>query len=173
MKYSLIYRIIILISFTILINIGCERKTQHNSTENENQSFRVVKIIDGDTYDILDDNNTQTRIRIYGIDAPERGMPYYKVSKNYLGELTKGNKITIEIKDKDRYGRIVAKGYLPNGDDIGLELIKAGVAWHFKKYSNDMEYAEAEINAKQKKLGLWKEPNPTPPWENRKRKRKN
>lgn len=131
---------------------------------------RVVKVIDGDTYDILIDGK-QTRIRMYGIDAPERGMDFFKVSKEYLGDLCKGNTIKVVTMKKDRHNRVVAKSYLPDGRELGAEMLKAGLAWHYKKYSSDSDYAAFEQKAKENKLGLWSMPIPTPPWEYRKMRR--
>lgn len=152
----------------IIILFGCGSKDNNRASE----SGYVVKVIDGDTYDILLDGK-QTRIRMYGIDAPERGMDFYKVSKEYLGALCRENLIRIEKINTDRYGRTIAKSFLPNGHELGAEMIKAGLAWHFKKYSNDKDLAEFEIIAREKMIGLWSIENPTPPWDYRKRKRGN
>ena len=157
-------------AFLIFVLFLCGCSSGNNNLEIDTGS--VVKVIDGDTYDILLDGH-QTRIRMYGIDAPERGMDFYKVSKNHLGSLCDGKLIKIERVDKDRYGRIVAKSYLPNGKELGAEMIKAGLAWHFKKYSKDESLASYEVTAREQKLGLWSIDNPTPPWEYRKMKRGN
>lgn len=133
---------------------------------------KVIKVIDGDTYDLLVDTTTM-RIRMDGIDAPERGMPFYKVAKEYLGDLCVGQNIKIITTKKDRYKRFIANSYLENGSSLSLLMVKAGMAWHFKKYSNDVELSDAELEAKSKRIGLWFDENPTPPWEwraNRKNK---
>jgi endonuclease YncB( thermonuclease family) len=129
----------------------------------------VVKIVDGDTYDVIR-NGVQTRVRMDGIDAPERGMDYYKVSKDYLGSLCMNKKIRLQISKKDRYGRLIAKTYLPDGREAGQEMVRAGMAWHFKKYSSDATLARLEREARSARRGLWSVSNPTPPWEYRKRK---
>jgi micrococcal nuclease len=142
--------------------------TKNETIENnigENQ-YKVIGIIDGDTYDILKDNKSE-RIRVDGIDAPEKGMPFYKVSKKYLSNLIYSKYIRIEFEKKDRYGRWVGKGYIDDLD-ISEEMIKAGMAWHFKRYSDSEILSDLEIEARNNRIGLWKEPNPIAPWEIRK-----
>jgi micrococcal nuclease len=128
------------------------------------QSYKVIGIIDGDTYDILVENRP-VRIRMYAIDAPERGMPYNKVAKKYLSDLIFGKMVTIKQTDTDKNGRIVAKTYLPEGREASTEMLKAGYAWHFKKYDSNPALAQIEINARKNRLGLWAENKPLPPWE--------
>jgi endonuclease YncB( thermonuclease family) len=131
---------------------------------------KVIRITDGDTYDILLDNHTTKRIRMEGIDAPERGMPFYKLSKIYLGQLCLGKQVSIEPAGLDRYGRTLAKTWLANGKEAGLLMVQAGYAWQFKKYSIDKQLANAEINARKNRLGLWKEKSAEAPWVWRKNK---
>jgi endonuclease YncB( thermonuclease family) len=133
---------------------------------------RVVKIIDGDTYDVLIPNRSTIRIRMYGIDAPERGMAFYASSKNYLAQLCMGKVLRVQQMEKDIHGRIVAKAFLSDGRDINLEMIKAGMAWHFKKYDKSKSYAQAELHARKLKKGLWADKNPIAPWDERSRRRK-
>jgi micrococcal nuclease len=131
------------------------------------QSYKVIGIIDGDTYDILV-NMRPVRVRMYAIDAPERGMPYNKVAKKYLSDMIFGKMVTIKQTDTDKNGRIVAKTYLPDGREASTEMLKAGFAWHFKKYDNNPTLAQLEINARKNKLGLWADNEPIAPWEVRK-----
>lgn len=133
---------------------------------------RVVKIVDGDTYDILIDG-IQTRVRMDGIDAPEKGQAFYQVSKDHLGKLCDGQTVRLESKGKDRYGRTLAKSYLAGGREAGAEMIKAGMAWHYKKYSDDAELARMETEARQARKGLWVDSSPVAPWDFRKMKRGN
>lgn len=132
---------------------------------------RVVKLIDGDTYDLLLDNNKSVRVRMQGIDAPERGMPYNKVSKQYLGKLCAGQQVRYMKEDVDRYGRLVAKGYLKDGRNLEAEMIKAGMAWHFTRYSSDRKLQALEDEARAARRGLWADSNPMAPWDYRKMKR--
>lgn len=162
-------KLILLASIFIM---GCftNPKKEH-STEFK---VRVIKIVDGDTYDILLDNNITRRIRMEGIDAPERKMPFYQVAKDYLGKLCYGQIVRIKHTDTDRNGRWVATTFVADGSELGLLMIKAGYAWHFKKYSADKELARAELSARTNRVGLWADPFPIAPWEWRiKPKKKN
>lgn len=140
-------------------------------------SGRVVAIADGDTLTILDDEKTQHKIRLAGIDAPEKGQPFSQKAKENLSRLVFGQVVTIEGEKRDRYGRRVAKVLL-HEVDAGLELVKLGLAWHFKRYQREQNqsdrksYAEAEEKARAERLGLWADPNPVDPSEWRARKRK-
>ena len=161
-----IIRLLFLSTFS-LIFLSCDVSIP---VEVDSLSGNVVKIIDGDTYDLIL-NGEQTRVRMYGIDAPERGMDYYRVAKDYLGELCNDQIIRLEVMNTDRYGRIVAKSFLSDGRELGAEMIKAGLAWHYKQYSDDESLALLENDAQENKVGLWKATNPTPPWKYRKRKK--
>lgn len=137
---------------------------------------RVVGISDGDTLTLLDMANVQHRVRLSGIDSPEKGQAYGKHCKESLSELAHGHAVTVESVKQDRYGRVIGKVFV--GDqDINLEQIRRGCAWHYKKYQNEqilddrLVYAEAEASAKAAKLGLWAEPEPLAPWAWRKARR--
>lgn len=136
--------------------------------EGDTISGQVVSVIDGDTYDILVNNDTTIRIRMEGIDAPEKGMAYNKVAKNYLSDLCFNKTIKLIITGKDRYNRILSFSYLNDTMELSHEMIKAGYAWHFKKYNNDNVLSELEIVARNSKKGLWYDKDPIPPWEFRK-----
>lgn len=131
---------------------------------------RVIKITDGDTLTVLDRQNQQYKIRLAGIDAAEKKQPFGERSKQHLSSLTFNRQVTVEWDKTDRYQRIVGK-VLVNGKDANLEQIKAGLAWWYEKYRKEQsptdqrQYAEAEQLARQQKIGLWQENNPTPPWE--------
>jgi micrococcal nuclease len=142
-------------------------ETSNKAEKEFTDTYKVISISDGDTYTILVDNEP-VKIRMHGIDAPEKGMPFYRVAKKKLSKLCLGIFIRIEKIDTDQYDRMVAKGFLDDGSDINLEMIKSGLAWHYKEYSSDQTYAEAEELAKQSKIGLWIDPHPKAPWEIRK-----
>ncbi len=127
---------------------------------------KVVAIIDGDTYDLLI-GKKKVRIRMEGIDAPEKGMPFYKVSKKHLSDLCFEKEIKIEITGKDRYKRLLAYSYLSDGTELSHEMIRAGMAWHFKQYNTNRELSELEKEAKAGRRGLWVDDNPMAPWTNR------
>jgi endonuclease YncB( thermonuclease family) len=152
-----------ILSLFLFVLAGC-----YNHTSDEYVTGRVVKILDGDTYDLLLENNTTIRIRMDGIDAPEKGMPFSKASKRHLGELCQGQTIKVSKSQEDQYGRIVGFSYLEDGRELGHEMLKAGLAWHYKQYNSDPELATLENEARQAQIGLWKDKNPMAPWENRK-----
>jgi len=137
---------------------------------------RVVAIADGDTVTVLDNTNTQWKIRLMGIDAPERKQAFGSKSKKSLSALLFNKQVTVEYSKKDKYGRTVGK-IIVNGVDANLEQVKAGMAWHYKKYQNEQSvedrfmYADAEIMARSKKLGLWFDAEPIPPWDWRKQQK--
>jgi len=133
---------------------------------------KVVKVADGDSITVLDNTNTQYRIRLQGIDAPERKQAYGLASRKHLASIVAGKQVRIEHQKRDRYGRIVGK-VLVNSVDACLEQVKAGFAWHYKKYQHEQSiedrqlYADAENQVREGRLGLWRENNPIPPWEHR------
>ena len=132
---------------------------------------RAVKIIDGDTFDLLMENNQKVRVRMHGIDCPERGMDFYKAAKEGLGNFCNNQGLKVVVRDKDQYGRTVADVYTADNKWINLEMVKAGLAWHYTHYDNDRRLDDAEQSARAARLGLWSLDNPTPPWEWRKEKR--
>jgi endonuclease YncB( thermonuclease family) len=152
--------------FSILILFSCNSRNQ-NENESKLIPGKVVGIVDGDTYDVLLNGNETIRIRMEGIDAPEKGMPFYKKAKNYLSELCFGKEVRLEIHETDDYGRKIAFTYLEDGTELSHEMIKAGLAWHFKKYNNDSDLSELETKARALKIGLWADKSPMPPWEDR------
>ncbi len=133
---------------------------------------KVVKVVDGDTLYILDANYKEHKIRLAGVDAPERKQAYGLASRKHLLSIVAGKQVTVEYQKRDRYGRIVGKIWV-NGIDACLEQVKAGFAWHYKKYQHEQSsedqrlYADAENQARNDRLGLWRENNPMPPWEYR------
>lgn len=137
---------------------------------------RVVALSDGDTVTVLDANSFQHKIRLSGIDAPERKQAFASRSKELLSQLVFNQPVTVEYEKFDRYGRAVGK-ILVRGVDANLQLVKEGMAWHYKKYQKEQSpadrvvYARAEDFARSKRLGLWIDPSPIPPWEFRAIKR--
>lgn len=137
---------------------------------------RVVGVTDGDTVTVLDDSNIQFKIRLMGIDAPEKKQPFGTKSKESLSALVFNKQVAVEYKKRDKYGRIVGK-ILVDGIDANLEQVKVGLAWHYKKYMKEQTvadragYSQAEDMAKEERCGLWVDANPIPPWDWRKNKK--
>ena len=123
----------------------------------------VVGITDGDTISVMREGRS-VRVRLEGIDCPERGQDFGQRAKQFTSVMAFGKDAVVEVRDVDRYGRLVARVHV-GGEDVSLALVRSGLAWHYTKYSRDPKLAEAEMAAKSATLGLWSRPAPTPPWE--------
>ena len=125
---------------------------------------KVIGVKDGDTIEVLYDS-IPVRIRLAHIDCPESGQPYGSSAKKYLSDLCYGRTVTVRQTDRpDKYGRTIAAIYI--GDEcLNLAMVRSGMAWHFKKYSTDEDYAVAELAARESQIGLWADKDPTAPWE--------
>ena len=137
-------------------------------------SGRVVAVHDGDTITVLDINQTQYKIRLAGIDAPELGQAFGNPSKQNLSKWVYNRQVIVDWKKRDRYGRTVGV-VLVDGHDVNLEQIRAGLAWWYRQYARDQSpadrrlYEAAENDARTAKRGLWVDANPGPPWKWRRR----
>ncbi len=130
---------------------------------------KVTGIKDGDTYKVFYNGSEQT-IRLAHIDCPEKKQPFGSKAKQFASDICFGKYVTVKSEGKkDRYKRIIAEIILQDDTNLNKELVKNGLAWHFKKYSDNQEYSELEISSRDKKNGLWSEPNPTAPWDWRKK----
>lgn len=133
----------------------------------------VVKISDGDTFTLLVNGKEQVKVRIDGIDAPEKGQAFGNRAKEYLSKLIWGESVIVQVSKTDRYGRSIGKVSTPKFTDVGLEMIKAGYAWQYRDYNNDQSYTAAENFARKNMKGLWQDKNPIRPQDFRKTKRQN
>lgn len=132
---------------------------------------KVVRIADGDTLTILDADRRQTKIRLAGIDTPEKGQPFGGNAKRALSSLVWGKSVRIEVKDIDRYGRTVCVVHV-GGKNINIEMVRSGHAWWYQRYAKgNRQLANAEKEARSDGLGLWQDSSPIPPWEWRRGKR--
>jgi len=131
---------------------------------------KVIHVADGDTITILDSSNQHLKVRLSGIDAPEKAQDYGQRSKEHLNGLVQGQQVIVETSKKDRYGRHVGQVLL-NGLDVNLEQLRAGLAWYYRQYERELtpelrdSYTAAEAKAKQEKSGLWRDHQPQPPWQ--------
>jgi endonuclease YncB( thermonuclease family) len=154
----------------LLVALAC---TAHAETI----TGRVVGVADGDTITVLDGDKVQHKIRLAGIDAPEKKQAFGQRSKESLSDLAFDKTVDVETSKRDRYGRQIGK-VLVNGRDANLVQIERGMAWFYRQYqreqsSNDQRlYEAAEDAAKAAKRGLWRDADPVPPWEFRHNKRK-
>jgi endonuclease YncB( thermonuclease family) len=134
----------------------------------------VSKVVDGDTIHLLTTNQTRHKIRLAGIDAPERGQAFGTKSKEHLATLVAGERVEVQWAKHDRYKRIIGK-ITRAGEDVNLEMVRAGLAWWYRKYAHEQSlddqrvYAAAEDEARHGRVGLWRDPNPVPPWSWRRR----
>lgn len=162
--------------FTRIMLLVASLLLTHTSAADTLQG-RVVGVSDGDTVTLLDDSNTQFKIRLMGIDAPEKKQAFGSRSKESLSALVFNKQVIVEYNKKDKYGRTVGK-ILVDGVDANLEQIKAGLAWHYKKYQKEQSlddrsiYDQAEEQARAERRGLWIDAEPTPPWDWRKQQKR-
>jgi endonuclease YncB( thermonuclease family) len=132
----------------------------------EDYSAKVVGISDGDTITVLTAEKKQVKIRLHGIDAPETGQDFGSKAKQAASEMAFGKQVTVKPVDTDRYGRTVAEVVLPDGKSLNREMVEQGMAWYYRQYKpDDVILNRAEVCAKKSHLGLWSQPNPTPPWD--------
>lgn len=140
------------------------------SADAETVAGKVVGVADGDTVTVLDAVKVQHKIRLAGIDAPEKAQPFGQRSKENLSQVVFGKNVTVETGKIDRYGRTVGK-VLIGGVDANLEQVRAGFAWHYKKYEREQsaedrgEYAQAEAAARTARIGLWRDISQVAPWD--------
>lgn len=126
---------------------------------------RVVGVADGDTITVLDEmDNGRFRIRLCGIDSPEKKQAYGDKAKQYLSAMVYNKRVSVRYSSIDRYGRIIGRVYLEK-KDISLAMISAGYAWHYIQYDSNLEYSAAEKKARADRLGLWADRSAVPPWD--------
>jgi micrococcal nuclease len=130
---------------------------------------KVVGVSDGDTFTLLTADNKQYKIRIYGIDCPEKKQDFGQVAKKFTSDKIFNQFVEVEEKDIDRWGRTVGI-VLVGKMNLNEELLKAGLAWHFWRYDNNPAWKKLELDAKARHVGIWSSKNPIAPWDFRKQK---
>lgn len=145
--------------FLCLASVGyCE--------DTEKMEARIKRVVDGDSIRVLDGLDREVEVQLEGIDAPELKQDFGKESSEALEKMLKGKNVKVTWTKKDNYGRILGQVYL--GDvHVNAEMIKNGMAWHFKRYNKSEELAKLENDARAAKRGLWAKNNPTAPWDYR------
>ncbi len=147
---------------------------------------KVVAVADGDTITVLHDTE-QVKIRLAGIDAPEKAQAFGNVAKQRMSDLVFEKEVRIDDRKKDKYERTVGRVWVapaeclasdcPKTLDAGMALLTMGLAWHYKKYATEQpevereQYSFAETEARGKRVGLWRDAEPVPPWEWRHREK--
>lgn len=136
----------------------------------------VVGVSDGDTITVLDDARVQYKVRLAGIDAPEKGQAFWARSKESLSACAFRHRAQVAGEKMDRYGRFVGK-VVVGGVDCNLRQVEVGLAWHYKQYQREqspadrLTYAQAEERAREARAGLWQDLAPQAPWEHRRGRR--
>jgi micrococcal nuclease len=125
---------------------------------------KVISITDGDTFTMLLGDNTKIKVRLHGIDCPEKSQDFGQVAKQYAADKIFGEQVCIDDKGKDRYGRTIGTVHYGNRI-LNEDLLSAGLAWHYLKYDQSIRYSNLEGAAKKSKAGLWSQSNPIAPWD--------
>lgn len=145
-----------LILFFLFISLTTFSQTTFNA--------KVVGIKDGDTVVVLDSLNNQTTLRLAEVDCPEKNQPFGTKAKQFTSDQIYLKTIKYVVTDTDRYGRSIAMIYYDTDNKyLSAEIIKAGMGWHYKRYSTSKELATFEDNARKNKIGLWVDTNPINP----------
>ena len=151
-----------LFSFFLFISLTTFSQTTFNA--------KVVGIKDGDTVVVLDSLNNQTTLRLAEVDTPEKSQPFGTKAKQFTSDQVYLKTIKYVVTDTDSYGRSIAMIYYDSDNKyLSAELIKAGMGWHYKRYSTSKELAIYEDSARKNKIGLWVDTNPINPSDWRKK----
>ena len=193
-KQQIMKKILMLAAAVLLLSCSCHQNFERvdasrcaasvtkclSGSDTVGVVLNVSRVIDGDTFEGRMTVNTKeaynpgvnpwayeltkVTVRISGIDAPERGQFYGDVATLHLQWLISGKAVGLKLKQRDSYGRWIATAYL-DGADIAEELLKEGLAWHYKEYDSNSRYAQLEAEARQDGRGLWSDDRAVPPWE--------
>lgn len=138
----------------------------------EELTGKIVHILDGDTVKVTFDGGLPVKVRLYGVDCPERNQPWGREARQLTNRLN-GQRVLVDIRGRGKYGRWI--GVVTDKLShrvLNLELVRAGLGWWHKKYApHAHHYRQAEDLARRAKRGLWSDPNPIPPWDWRKGRR--
>lgn len=131
---------------------------------------KVVGVSDGDTITVLGPGNREYRIRLNGIDAPEKSQEFGNAARENLSRLVFGREVRVVWQKEDRYNRLLGRVYV-SGTDVNLAQLKSGLAWYYRAYANDVAagdrsiFDRAEEEARRGRRGLWSTASPTAPWD--------
>jgi endonuclease YncB( thermonuclease family) len=127
---------------------------------------RVVAVADGDTFTLLTANKQQVKVRLHGIDCPEKKQPYGAAAKAFTSRAVFGQMVEVRSSKKDRWGRLLGTVWYQHGQqNLNENLLAAGLAWHFKKYDRQPRWAQLERQARAERRGLWQDASPIAPWQ--------
>lgn len=136
----------------------------HGSVAQQIIYGRVIKVLDGDTFDLLTLAGKSERIRMSAMDAPEKCQEFGQVAKRFLAQQIAGKTVKVVWEKRDRNGRILGTVFL-NQLEVNYLMIRKGMAWHFVRYSQSLRYTKAQDLAKVERIGLWRDESARPPWE--------
>ena len=153
--------VLVAVSAVLSFVTACDGKP-HISPSSSDLVGRVVKVSDGDTITVLDSSKTQHKIRLQGIDAPEKSQAYGDAAQRYLAGLVAGQEVRVAWNKRDKYNRILGTVYIKRAE-VNLAMLRAGYAWHYKKFDSTPAYAQAESEARAARRGLWAGLDPIPP----------
>ncbi len=126
---------------------------------------KVVAITDGDTLKVLR-SGAEVRVRLRGIDTPERRQPFASRARQFVGDLAFGKTVMIIVRDRDRYRRLVVEVILPDGRSLNQEIVRRGLAWWYRRYApGDKTLERLENEARRARRGLWSDRSPVAPWD--------
>ena len=134
-------------------------------------SGKVVAVQDGDTLEVLT-NRVAVRVRLYGIDCPEKGQAFGQKAKSFTSDLVFGKTVKVREKGRDRNRRTVGEVIIEDGRSLNRELVRVGLAWWYQRYApKETDLKVLERDARKARTGLWADADPVPPWKWRKGKR--
>jgi endonuclease YncB( thermonuclease family) len=133
---------------------------------------KVISIADGDTLTVLDEYDQQHKIRLAGIDMPEKKQAFGTKAREALAAKVFGKEVDVIVIDEDRYGREVGYVYVSGPRHINMEMVREGFAWRYAQYDKRGAFVDAEKDARKHKRGLWADSHPVPPWEFRRQKQR-
>lgn len=166
-SYAALTLVFGILAIHAIANLALAKSAEPNDARYE---AYVVGIADGDTITVLTNQNEQVKIRLYGIDCPEKKQAFGTKARQFIADLVFNKAVSIQPIQRDRYGRLVAKVYVDNRD-VGLTMIEYGYAWWYQQYAKKAtDYKQAQAKARRQQLGLWADANPVAPWMFRKHK---
>jgi endonuclease YncB( thermonuclease family) len=125
---------------------------------------KLIDIDDGDTFTLMTSDHTAYKLRLKGVDCPEKGQDYAKVAKQFTYDFCNGKIVTANLCNLDKYGRHIADVFA-NNQSLNQFLVSNGLAWHYKKYSDDKLLAQLEKNARAARINIWSLNNRMSPWD--------
>ncbi len=167
---NIVGKLFLLLGIVGLLTFSCHTVLANSYVTGELEGL-VIHVADGDTITVLTADNVQHRIRLNGIDAPEKYQAFGGKARQHLDNMVYRKQVTVTLFGKDKYGRDIGKIATDEYDDVNAIMIQDGFAWHYAQFYPSSEYAALQEEAQNESLGLWADPNPIPPWEFRKWKK--